>query len=433
MGRHQAQHQGVVMPSPLALVDCNNFYASCERVFQPDLRGKPIVVLSNNDGCVIARSNEAKALGIPMGEAWHICRQRMPTAGIVVRSSNYTLYGDMSARVMRILADQAPDIEIYSIDEAFLDLRGFEHRLQDHARDIRATVLQWTGIPVSVGIAPTKTLAKLANRLAKKDPAAGGVRQLLTAVEQEEALGSVALTHLWGLADRMAARLSAIGIETPLQLRDADPRFVREKISVVIERMIYELRGIPCIQLEHVTPDKKSIMSSRSFGELVRTREGLEEAVATYTARAAEKMRRQGLATSSLSVFAHTNPFRAGDPQYSGSRTIELPVATADTAKLSAGAMIALRALWRPGFLYKKAGVVLLDLRPAALVQGDLWTAPDTAARKRLMSVMDTLNLQHGRDTVSFAVSGRRRPWQLKSEYRSPRYTTSFDELLTVR
>src|SRR6202042_2411042 len=216
----------VAMPGPVALVDCNNFYASCERVFQPDLRGRPVVVLSNNDGCVIARSNEAKALGVGMGDPWHLCRDRFKAAGIMVRSSNYTLYGDMSARVMRALAGFTPDLEIYSIDEAFLSFAGFDTRLEAHARELRRTVQQWTRIPVSVGIAPTKTLAKVANRFAKKDADRGGVCLLLSEASQIELLGRTELTDLWGVAGRLAQRLKAIGINTPLDLRNADPRFV---------------------------------------------------------------------------------------------------------------------------------------------------------------------------------------------------------------
>ena len=294
------------MGAPIALVDCNNFYASCERVFQPRLRGKPVVVLSNNDGCVIARSNEAKALGVEMGAPWHLCRESFRKTGVVVRSSNYTLYGDMSARVMRVLSNFTPNLEIYSIDEAFLSLVGFEARREAHARDLRRTVQQWTGIPVSVGIAPTKTLAKVANRLAKKDTAAGGVRLLLGEQAQREALGRLELTDLWGIAGRLAERLRAIGITTPLELRDADHRLIRERFSVVLERMVLELRGIACLGLEEVTPDRKSLVASRSFGRPVETRRGLEEAVSVYTARAAEKMRRQNLATASLAVWVQT-------------------------------------------------------------------------------------------------------------------------------
>jgi DNA polymerase V len=418
--------------TPLALVDCNNFYASCERLFQPALRGKPVVVLSNNDGCVIARSNEAKALGIEMGAPWHLHKERFSREGVIVRSSNYTLYGDISARVMRTLADFTPDLEIYSIDEAFLGLGGFEDRLEAHARALRATVLQWTGIPVSVGIAPTKTLAKAANRMAKKDTASGGVAILLTPEAQEAALARMELTDLWGIARRMAERLTAIGITTPLALRDADPRFIRERFSVVTERQVYELRGIPCIAFEEATPDRKSIMASRSFGRPVTTREEMEEAVATYAARAAEKMRRQGLATCSMVIFVETNRFRPGDPQHYANQPVQLAVATADTGKLAAAARRGLAAIWRPGFRYKKAGVIFLNLCRAADVQGGLFDAPDTPARQCLLRVVDGLNARYGRDTITYAASGRKRAWKLRNEQLSQRYTTSWEELLTV-
>ena len=420
------------MAVPLALVDCNNFYASCERVFQPALRGRPVVVLSNNDGCVIARSNEAKALGVEMGAPWHLHKERFARAGIIVRSSNYTLYGDMSARVMRVLAGFTPDLEIYSIDEAFLSLAGFDDRLEAHARVLRATVLQWTGIPVSVGIAPTKTLAKAANRLAKKDPANGGVALLLTAAAQEAALATMALSDLWGVARRTAEKLAVVGITTPLQLRQADPRFVRERFSVVLERMVHELRGTPCLALEDAAPDRKSIMASRSFGRPVLLASEMAEAVATHTARAAEKMRRQRLATANLTVFVETNRFKPGQPQHCASQGVQLPVSTADTGKLIGAALRGLRLIWRDGFSYKKAGVLFLDLVPAASVQAGLFNAPDTPARQRLMGVVDRLNAQYGRDTVSFARSGRQRAWKLRSLHCSPRYTTSWEELLRV-
>src|ERR1041385_6256734 len=240
------------MNGPFALVDCNNFYASCERVFQPDLRRKPVVVLSNNDGCVIARSNEAKTLGDEMGAPWHLCRERFAKNGIIIRSSNYTLYGDMSGRVMNIIRRFTPHLEIYSIDEAFLSLAGFDNRLEPHARELRRTVLHWTGSPVSIGIAPTKLLAKVANRFAKKDAAPDGVLSLMDEAAQDMALARMDLTDLWGVAGRIAARLKEIGIHSPLDLKRADPRFVRQRFSVVMERMIYELRGIPCLPLEEV-------------------------------------------------------------------------------------------------------------------------------------------------------------------------------------
>jgi len=420
------------MSPPIALVDCNNFYASCERVFQPALRGKPVVVLSNNDGCVIARSNEAKALGIRMGEPWHICKSRVETDGVIVRSSNYTLYGDMSSRVMQILSDFTPDLEIYSIDEAFLDLTGFENRLEAHARELRKTVLQWTGIPVSVGMAPTKTLAKLANRQAKKDSASGGVAMLFTRESQEDALSRIELTDLWGIAGRLAVRLKAVGIETPLDLRNADAKFMRERFSVVMERMTLELQGVPCITLEEAEPDKKSIMASRSFGRMVTEKRELEEAISTHAARAAEKMRRQNLAASRLVVFIHTNKFRLQDRQHFAQQMINLPVATADSGKLTKAAIRALDAIYKPGHQFKKAGVMLLNLTPASSVQGGLFDRPDSPKSIARMKVIDALNRRYGRDAISFAASGLKRGWKLRSDFISPRFSTNWDELLSV-
>jgi len=420
------------MVQPLALVDCNNFYASCERVFQPGLRGQPVVVLSNNDGCVIARSNEAKALGVAMGEPWHLVKEKHGKAGVIVRSSNYTLYGDMSARVMRVLSDFTPELEIYSIDEAFLGLGGFENRLDPHARELRATVLAWTGIPVSVGIAPTKTLAKVANRIAKKTPDSGGVLIMMETAAQEAALAKLELTDLWGVAGRMAARLEALGVRSPLALRDADPRFIRERLNVVMERMVHELRGTPCLDLEEHAPDRKSIMASRSFGRAVTSLREMQEAVATYVARAAEKMRRQELATASLVVFIQTNRHRPELPQYYAAHPLQLTVATADTGRLTRAAMHALSCIWRDGFRYAKAGVVFPSLTKADAVQGSLFVMPDSAARQRLMTTLDGLNRRYGRGTVSYARAVSRQGWGLRSEHRSARYTTSFDELLKV-
>lgn len=419
------------MPTPLALVDCNNFYASCERLFQPKLRGQPVVVLSNNDGCVIARSNEAKALGIGMGDPWHLNKSKFAKHGVIVRSSNYTLYGDLSARVMTILRTFTPNLEVYSIDEAFLDLNGFTD-LEAHARHLRATVLQWTGIPVSVGIAPTKTLAKVANRTAKKQPGRGGVCLLLNEADQTAALADLALTDLWGVAGRMAARLNKLGITTPLQLRDAEPDHIRTQLGVVMERMVLELRGTPCHAMVERNPDNKSIIASRSFGRPIIQRHELEEAVSSHVERAAEKLRRQKLAASVLRVFVMTNPFKPEEKQYSAAHAVKMPVATADTARLLKAAKHGIDRLWRDGYRYKKAGVELVDLAPAALVQGDLWTRPDDARRKTLMATVDRLNADNGRSTLLFAASGVRRGWKLRCERRLPRYTTCWDELLTV-
>jgi DNA polymerase V len=433
MGRGQTHHSNALgVATPIALVDCNNFYASCERVFQPALRGQPVVVLSNNDGCVIARSNEAKALGIGMGDPWHLYKAKYAKSGVVVRSSNYTLYGDMSSRVMRTLSDFTPDLEIYSIDEAFLCLAGFENRLTEHALNLRSTVLQWTGIPVSVGIAPTKLLAKAANRLAKKNPASNGVLSLMSEHDQTAGLTQLDLSDLWGVASRLKAKLIALGISTPLELRAADPRFARERLGVVVERIVLELRGIPCLPLEHSSPDRKSIIASRSFGRAVDTRIELEEAVATYAARAAEKMRRQNLATRELVVFFHTNKHKPNDPQYIAQQTVTLPVATADSGRLIAAARFGISKIWKAGYRYKKAGVMLLDLTAAANVQAGLFHASDDIRSQARMAALDALNARFGRDTVFFATSGARRGWRLKNDFVSNRYTTDWGELLIV-
>lgn len=419
------------MAAPIALVDCNNFYASCERLFQPGLRGKPVVVLSNNDGCVIARSNEAKALGIGMGDPWHLNKGKFEKYGVIVRSSNYTLYGDISGRVVTVLRTFTPDLEIYSIDEAFLSFEGLTD-IDSHARALRRTVLQWTGIPVSVGIAPTKTLAKVANRTAKKDASSCGVCSLLQEREQTTALAKFQLTDLWGVAKRLAIRLNAIGIETPLQLRDADPSLLRERIGVVMERMALELQGTPCAALTLATPSNKSILASRSFGSAVTERRELEESISSHVARAAEKLRRQNLVAGVVMVFVTTNPFRPQDQQYAASRTIGLPVATADTTVLVKAALIAANRLWKEGYRYKKAGITLLELSSADSVQGDLWTSPDTPRSKALMRAMDRINETHGRDAIRLAGSGIERKWKLRSEQRSQHYTTDWDELLSV-
>lgn len=419
----------------VALVDCNNFYASCERVFQPELRGKPVVVLSNNDGCVVARSNEAKALGVDMGAPWHLYRGRFEQLGVIVRSSNYTLYGDMSARVMAVLADFASEVEVYSIDEAFLNVGDLPAgELMPWARRLRETVVQWTGIPVSVGIAPTKVLAKVANRLAKKDaaatPSADPVRLLLDTAAQEDALSRIELGDLWGVARRLTARLQVEGIATVMDLRRTDPAWLRERFGVVLQRLALELRGEACLKLELVTPDRKSIVASRSFGKPVLQRAELDEAVATFTARAAGKLRRQGLAAARLAVFVHTNPFREQDRQYSASQSVALPVATADTARLITAAQRALSAIWKDGYRYKKAGVMLLDLGKAAAVSDGLFDRRDSPASISRMRAVDTLNARFGRDTLAFGRTPQRRAWHMRSERLSRRFTTDWDELL---
>ncbi len=420
----------------LALVDCNNFYASCERVFQPALRGKPVVVLSNNDGCVIARSNEAKALGIDMGAPWHLFRKRFENQGVIVRSSNYTLYGDMSARVMAILSGFTAELEIYSIDEAFLAIDGDADEIEAWAQRLRETVHCSTGIPVSVGVAPTKVLAKVANRLAKKDaaamPGANAVRLLLDRAAQEDALSRVELSDLWGIARRMAARLQADGIATVMDLRRADPTWLRERFGIVTQRLALELRGIPCRGLELVTPDRKSIVASRSFGKPITRKAEVAEAVTAFASRAAAKLRRQNLAAGIVATFVETNPFREQDRQYHATRSLRLPVASADTGRLIAGAQGALEAVWKDGYRYKKAGVMLLDLVKATSVPDALFDARDDGRSLARMRALDAVNARFGPDTLVFGRTAGRKDWHLRSTMLSPRYTTNWDEVLQV-
>lgn len=417
------------MASPIALVDCNNFYVSCERVFDPSLCGKPVVVLSNNDGCVIARSNEAKLLGIGMGDPWHLNKRRFASDGVVVRSSNYALYGDMSRRVMNILASSSPQIEIYSIDEAFLGLAGGEGRIAEHAQLIRQQVQQWTGIPVSVGVGPTKTLAKASNRIAKKS---NGIHIALDADAIGDVLEKLELTDVWGIADGLAAKLKAVGIASARSLAEADPRFVRDRLSVVAERTALELRGIACLSVDQAVASSKSIMCSRSFGREVASREEMSEAVSAYCERAASKLRRQGLAATCVMVFVTSNRFKTDQQQYWGSQLVTLPVASSNTSKLVRAALDGLAAIWRPDIRYKKAGVMLMELCPADHVQGDLWGRADDDRSKALMYAVDRLNGRFGRGTIGVAAGGTRHGWKMKAERRSPNFTTDWQQLLQV-
>lgn len=419
------------MGGPVALVDCNNFYASCERLFQPRLQGVPVVVLSNNDGCVIARSNEAKALGIVMGDAWHLRRAEFERWGVQVRSSNYTLYGDLSARVMRVLSEFTPDLEVYSIDEAFLGLSGFADP-EGHARALRESVGRRTGIPVCVGISTTKTLAKVANRTAKKDPHSGGVCYLPDEASQTAALAKMDLGDVWGIGRRLVIRLAELGITTPLQLRDADPTMIRQRFNVVLQRTVLELQGTPCLDLEQDTPESKTICSSRSFGRAVEDFDQLAEALTAYTSYAAQKMRRQGLATAAVVVMVTTNRHKPEDAQYYATRHVRLTIGTSDTGRLIRAALWGLKGIYRPGFRYKKCGILLLDLHPAEAVQGSLFLRPDRPERVRLMETVDALNARYGRDRVRFACSGQDRPWKLRAEHLSQRYTTRWNELLSI-
>ncbi len=421
------------MPSVFALVDCNNFYASCERVFNPKLNGKPIVVLSNNDGCVVARSNEAEALGIGMGVPEFQIRSVLRTHRVQVFSSNYTLYGDLSQRVMETLEQFSPHIEVYSIDEAFLSLLGFARRdLTEYGRQIRRTVKQWTGIPVSVGMAETKTLAKIANRIAKRNPDMGGVCDLLACPDREALLEGVAVEDVWGIGPNYARLLNQHGLTTALQLRQADDQWIRKHLGIVGVRLVYELRGHSCLDLDECPAPKQGITCSRAFGRSVCTLADMEEAVSSYVSRAAEKLRGEGLAATVLTVFLMTNAF-TDEPQYRNSVTCSLPVGTDTTSELIRVALKGLRSIYRDGYRYKKAGVMCTALVSASQVQPDLFDHQDRPRSKRLMAALDAVNDRWGAGTLEYASSGLTKTWKTQFHRRSLAYTTDWNELPFVR
>lgn len=419
----------------LALVDCNSFYASCERVFVPSLADQPVVVLSNNDGCIIARSAEAKAVGIPMGKPAFTCRDLFRRHGVAVFSSNYALYGDLSARVMQTLARFAPSLEVYSIDEAFLDLTGLPQDVVAYSRRIRDTVRQWTGIPVSIGLGPTKTLAKVANKLAKMDPGHGGVLDFAACPQPDALLESVGVADVWGIGRRYAAMLARYGVENARQFRDLPRAFVQKRMTVGGLHTLLELRGIPCIELETSVAAPKSVVASRSFGQPVLAIEDLREALTVYVTRAAERLRRRGMVASGVTVWVQTNTFLAGEPQYANSAFAALPAATSHTGQILAPALAVLERLFRPGYRYKKTGVMLSGLEPAGCRQGSLLApAPDADPKAaRLMAVMDKTNARWGRDALRLAAGGMTQPWKMKQAARSPRYSTCWQELPVVR
>lgn len=425
-----------------ALVDCNNFYASCEKLFDPTLKHRPIVVLSNNDGCVVARSAEVKALGIPMGVPWFQIQAEARRHGIVAFSSNYALYADMSNRVVEVMSGFSPNLEVYSIDESFLDLSGMSRQAESlvaYGVEIRQRVADWLGLAVCVGIASTKTLAKLANHSAKKGLAgAEGVCDFTTLTPQalSDLFARIEVGEVWGVGRQIKARLETMGIRTVRQLRDANAETIRARFSVVLERTVCELRGESCLELQEVVPDKQQIMSSRSFGRLIYERADLEEAVASYIAKAAEKLRAQDSLAGAVQVTIRTNVFKPEVPQYQKGITVPLPEATADTRVLTQWAIRILRRIYRPGFGYHKAGVMLLDLVPAAnrqLALFDSHGGARDARSEKLMAVLDNVNQRYGRRTLHLAAEGCERPWQMRRGNLSPGYTTSWDGLPVVR
>ncbi|HBT4704309.1 TPA: Y-family DNA polymerase [Klebsiella quasipneumoniae subsp. similipneumoniae] len=419
-----------------ALVDVNSFYASCETIFRPDLQGRPVVVLSNNDGCIIARSAEAKKLGIKMGDPYFKCKDYFRQQGVVCFSSNYELYADMSNRVMTTLEEMCPRVEIYSIDEAFCDLTGVRNCrvLEEFGRELKDTVYRNTRLPVGVGIAQTKTLAKLANHAAKTWKATGGVVDLSNVERQRKLMALLPVDEVWGVGRRISKKLEAMGIKTVLQLADTDIRFIRKHFNVVLERTVRELRGEPCLGLEEFAPVKQEIVCSRSFGERITDYHEMRQAICLYASRAAEKLRGEHQYCRFISAFVKTSPFALNEPYYGNSTSVKLLTPTQDSRDIITAATKCLDAIWRDGHRYQKSGVMLGDFYSQGVAQLNLFD--DNAPRKnseKLMEVLDHLNAKDGRGTLYFAGQGIQTAWQMKREMLSPRYTTRFCDLLKVR
>ena len=428
--------------SVFALVDCNNFYASCEKLFRPDLATTPVVVLSNNDGCVVARSKEAKQLGIKMGVPVFQVRELMRQHGVRAFSSNYALYADMSQRVMSTLEAMAPKVEVYSIDEAFLDLAGLQQlqNLTAFGLEIRQRIQKWQGITVCVGIAPSKTLAKLANHAAKTWHKTGGVVDLTDKSRQRKLLALLPVNEVWGIGGKLSKRLQQLGINTALQLADANPNYIRQHFSVVVERTVRELNGESCMMLEDIAPTKKQIISSRSFGQRITDKQLMREAISEYISRACSKLRHEQQQAKHLTVFMRTSPFSDKDAPYSASKSVALDTPASDTRLFLAKAMQLLDALWVNGHRYAKAGVMLSDFYDPGVVQPDLFTGQTNVAEQpgreqadqKLMQLIDKLNAKQSK-TIWFASQGNKQEWSMKRDMLSPAYTTNWQQLPLVK
>lgn len=422
------------MTRPIAISDSANFYVSAERIFDPSLKGVPVIVLSNNDGCAVARSDEAKALGIKMGEPLHLLRDKIAAYGVRVFSSNYTLYGDISRRVVEVYEDYTPNVEIYSIDECFLDFGGFKDRVV-HARAMRRDVLRRVGIPVRVGIATTKTLAKCANDIAKKNPIFAGVLDMTDPGLADWLLPLVPVGDIWGIGRKSAAKLQSVGIGTAAELRDMQLRQARALGTVVLERTVLELQGEPCIAFDEVEPQRKGMAVTRSAGKPMEDFNTLFQAVTAHATRAAEKLRQHGLVAGTLTVFFHTNRHRPDRPQYAGSRSIRLTPMSSDTLELVGAARRCTIAAWpkiyNQTYAFTKAGVMLDDLLPLEDRPRTLFDAPSRSPV--LMTALDAVNSRFGKKTMVLASEGLSRSWQTRANHRSPRYTTRISDLPVVR
>lgn len=424
-----------------ALVDGNNFYVSCERVFNPRLVGKPVVVLSNNDGCVVARSQEAKDLGLKMGVPWFQVRHLEEEAGLIGLSSNYALYADMSNRMMTVLGAYSPVQEVYSIDESFLDLTGFRRDLTDYGHEMRAHVLKWLGLPTCVGIGTSKTLAKLANHIAKKNVGRtwDGVCDLtqLSPAARDALMAKIDIGDVWGVGRRLSAALNERGMHTALDLRRADAATLRRRFSVVLERTVHELNGLACQAMDAQPGPQQQIVCSRSFGSPVMDEPQLGEALSEFCTRAAERLRGQHLSAGRMQVFIQTSPFRKQDKQYSNAVALPFSTPTSDTRTFVSTALAGLAHIYRPGFRYAKAGVMLLELQPQGVVQLGLdFDAGATQRSTRVMEAMDALNARFGKGTVvvgSTAPAGTQSAWMMQQSRKSPPFTTDWDYLPVAR
>ena len=415
----------------IALVDCNSFYVSCERLFKPHILKKPVVVLSNNDGCIISRSSEAKALGIKMGDPYFKAKEIIVKNNVYVFSSNYSLYGDMSRRVMRILRYLAPEIEIYSIDEAFLDLSGIPHgMILSFGKKIRETILQWTGIPVSIGMAKTKTLSKIANHIAKKQKS--GIVNLIDVENIDSVLEKIQINDVWGIGRQMSKFYIKHGIHNAKQLKNMPNTWIRKNSNILGSKTAMELRGIACINLETYQAKRKSCCVSRSFGEKVRDFQTLAESVASYALNAAEKIRSESLLTKTITIFIRTSPFQSKKIFYSNSKTIDFPVATDNSIEIVKNALEGLKSIFKKGYKYQKTGIILSGLLDSEKTH-NLFSSTKESKIKNLMKSIDYTNYKYGRSTLSIADAGINKKWKIRRQFSSKIDTADFYRLPTIR
>ena len=432
MGSCYSYHSSLQVKFMYGIIDCNNFYASCERVFNPKLYNKPIIVLSNNDGCVIARSNEVKKLGIKMGEPAFKISSLIRKYNIKVFSTNFALYGDMSQRVMSIIAESIPKIEIYSIDEAFLDLSEFNYlELIDIGHSIRKKILKYTGLPVSIGIGKTKTLAKIANYISKKDEKYQGV--FMIDHNNNSTLDKVPIKKIWGIGSKMESFLKYYGVYTAAELKKLNTIWIRNKRSIIQEKTIKELRGIPCYEMNSHYLNKKSICTSRTFGEMVTSYNDLKSSIAMYTARCAEKLRMQKSCSNFAHIFISTNPFKKSYKPYVCYQIVHFPVATNDTGEMLTHILKVLKKIFKIGYEYKKAGIILGGMVPNYQVQSNLFDSRDRSKSFKIMHTVDSINKKMGRDCIRYASQGYYKRWKFKQEALSPNYTTKWNNLLTIK